>query len=222
MNRATQDVEAKGRVTLDDPEWKIKSADSIRMNMEKETGELHNADLFLEQGHISMSGRRLEKFGGQTYHIDDGFFTTCLCESGAPSWKFSAEQMDLTLRARVPSKWDILYSGCRCSHPTVISRCAATSSGFISQPRHSSDDSFRYCSLFGRSRRHRPRCRLTSRRARGLDLSANIARFSIVTRTTLQSSYSMKIGGPARKADHRRSAFPKPLGLGSHPVATAD
>ena len=112
MNRATQDVEAEGRVTLDDPEWKIKSADSIRMNMEKETGELHNADLFLEQGHISISGRRLEKFGGQTYHIDDGFFTTCLCESGAPSWKFSAEQMDLTLRGHGnDQKWCVLHPG---------------------------------------------------------------------------------------------------------------
>ena len=97
MNRSTQEVEAKGRVTLDGPEWKIKSAEMLRMNMEKETGELHNADLFLEQGHISASGRRFEKFGGQSYHIDDGFFTTCLCESGAPSWKFAAEQMDLTL-----------------------------------------------------------------------------------------------------------------------------
>jgi len=109
MNRATQDVEAKGRVMLDDPEWKIKSADSIRMNMEKETGELHNADLFLEQGHISMSGRRFEKFGGQTYHIDDGFFTTCLCESGAPSWKFFAEQMDLTLEGTGSIKNGIFY-----------------------------------------------------------------------------------------------------------------
>jgi len=97
MNRETQDIEAKGRVMLDDPEWKVKSADSMRMNMENETGELQNADLFLEQGHISASGRRFEKFGGQTYHIDDGFFTTCLCESGAPEWKFSAEQIDLAL-----------------------------------------------------------------------------------------------------------------------------
>lgn len=97
MDRLTQDVEAKGRVVLDAPEWKIKSADALRMNMTKETGELHNADIFLDQAHLSMSGRRLEKFGGQTYHIDDGFFTTCLCESGAPSWKFSAEQIDLTL-----------------------------------------------------------------------------------------------------------------------------
>ena len=97
VNRATQDVEAKGRVTVDDPEWKVKSADSIQFNMGNETGEIQNGDLFLEQGHISMSGRRFQKFGGQSYHIDDGFFTTCLCESGAPSWKFSAEQMDLAL-----------------------------------------------------------------------------------------------------------------------------
>lgn len=97
FNRDTHDVEAKGKITVDDPEWKVKSADSIQMNMEKETGVIQNGDLFLEQGHVSMSGRRLEKFGGQTYHVDDGFFTTCLCESGAPSWKFSADQMDLTL-----------------------------------------------------------------------------------------------------------------------------
>ena len=97
MNQATQDVEAKGKVSVSDPEWKVKSADSMQMNLEKETGELQNADLFLEQGHLSISGRRFQKFGGQSYHIDDGFFTTCLCESGAPEWKFSADQMDLDL-----------------------------------------------------------------------------------------------------------------------------
>jgi LPS-assembly protein len=95
VNRETQDVEAKGKVSVDDPEWKVKSADSMQFNMEKETGEMQNADLFLEQGHLSMSGRRLQKFGGQTYHVDEGFFTTCLCESGAPSWKISADTMDL-------------------------------------------------------------------------------------------------------------------------------
>ncbi|HKY10237.1 MAG TPA: LPS assembly protein LptD [Candidatus Binatia bacterium] len=97
FNRTTQDIEAKGRVTVDDPEWKVKSADSIKLNMGQETGYIENGDLFLEQGHISMTGRRFEKFGGQTYHVDDGAFTTCLCESGPPSWKFSAEKMDLAL-----------------------------------------------------------------------------------------------------------------------------
>ena len=96
VNRTTQDIEAKGKISLDDPEWKIKSAESIQLNLEKETGEIQNADLFIEQGHISISGRRFEKLGGQTYHVDEGFFTTCLCESGPAPWKFSVEQLDLT------------------------------------------------------------------------------------------------------------------------------
>ena len=96
-NRTSQDVEAKGKVVVDDPEWKLRSADALRLNMENETGVIENGDIFLENGHVSMTGRRFEKFGGQSYHIDDGFFTTCLCESGAPSWKFYAEQLDLEL-----------------------------------------------------------------------------------------------------------------------------
>jgi len=97
FNRANQDIEAKGRIVIEDPEWKVKSADALRMNMGTEAGVIENGDIFLENGHLSMNGRRFEKFGGQTYHIDDGYFTTCLCDSGAPSWKFYAEQMDLNL-----------------------------------------------------------------------------------------------------------------------------
>jgi LPS-assembly protein len=96
VNRTTEDIEATGKVSLDDPEWKINSAESIRLNLGKETGEMTNADLFIEQGHISISGRRFQKLGGQTYHVDEGFFTTCLCESGPAPWKFSADQLDLT------------------------------------------------------------------------------------------------------------------------------
>jgi LPS-assembly protein len=96
VDRGTQDVEAKGRVSLDDPDWKINSADSLQLNLGKETGEIQNGSLFIEQGHISIMGRRFQKLGGQVYHVDDGFFTTCLCESGAPPWRFSADQMDLS------------------------------------------------------------------------------------------------------------------------------
>ena len=96
VDRGTQDVEAKGRVSVDDPDWKIKSADSVQLNLGKETGEIQNGSLFIEQGHISIMGRRFQKFSGQVYHVDDGFFTTCLCESGAPPWKVSAGQMDLS------------------------------------------------------------------------------------------------------------------------------
>jgi LPS-assembly protein len=95
VNRETQDVEAKGNISLDDPEWKIKSADFMQMNLQKETGEIQNGDLFIEEGHLSLSGRRFQKFVGQSYHVDEAFFTTCLCDSGPSPWRISGDAIDL-------------------------------------------------------------------------------------------------------------------------------
>ncbi len=96
MDRSTEDIEAQGKVSMSAPEWKLRSAESFQFNLGRETGEARNADFFIEQGHLSISGRRFQKFAGQSYRVDDGFVTTCLCASGAPDWKFSAGQMDLS------------------------------------------------------------------------------------------------------------------------------
>jgi LPS-assembly protein len=96
MDRDTQDAEATGNVSVFAPEWKLKSAQSVQFNLGRETGEGRNVDFFIEQGHISIIGGRFQKFEGQAFSVDDLFFTTCLCESGTPHWKFSAEQMDLS------------------------------------------------------------------------------------------------------------------------------
>jgi LPS-assembly protein len=109
VNRETNDMEAKGRVSLDDPNWKVKSAESMDFNLEKETGELQNAELFIEQNHVSISGQRLQKFAGQTYHIDQGFFTTCVCEAGTPPWRISADEVDLTLEGSGVIKHGYFY-----------------------------------------------------------------------------------------------------------------
>ncbi|MBI2359508.1 MAG: LPS-assembly protein LptD [Deltaproteobacteria bacterium] len=94
-NRKTQDVEAQGNVSVEDPQGSLK-ADSVRLNLQQETGEIQNGDLFYSRNHLSLSGRRLQKLAGQTYHIDDGFFTTCICASCPPTWKIGADQIDLT------------------------------------------------------------------------------------------------------------------------------
>jgi LPS-assembly protein len=96
MNRETNDMEAAGHVSVDDPEWKVKFADRLRLNMTEETGTIDNGDVFLEKGHLSLTGSRIQKLQGQSYHIDDGFFTTCLCEDGPPTWKVSADEIDVT------------------------------------------------------------------------------------------------------------------------------
>jgi LPS-assembly protein len=94
LNRETQQAEAKGKVSLDDPAWKLK-ADAVQFNLEQETGTIEQGEVFIEAGHLSMSGKRMEKLSGQSYHIDEAFFTTCLCESGPPTWRISAQEMDL-------------------------------------------------------------------------------------------------------------------------------
>jgi LPS-assembly protein len=96
VDRESEEVDARGNVSLDAPEWKLRSAESMRFNLGRETGEGRNAEIFIEQGHVSITGRRFQKFEGQAYSVDDLFFTTCLCESGPPHWSFAANQMELS------------------------------------------------------------------------------------------------------------------------------
>ena len=96
MNRETQDMEAVGNVFVDDPDWKVRQAQRMQFNLDNETGMIENGELFLERGHLTMNGSRMQKLEGQSYHLDEGVFTTCLCESGAPEWKIAADQMDIT------------------------------------------------------------------------------------------------------------------------------
>jgi LPS-assembly protein len=95
VKRVTKEMEAKGNVSVDSPEWRMK-ADAFRLNLEQETGEIEEGEVFIEKGNLSLSGKRFQKFTGQVYHIDEGAFTTCLCEDGPPSWRISAEEMDLS------------------------------------------------------------------------------------------------------------------------------
>ncbi|MGH7928959.1 MAG: LptA/OstA family protein, partial [Candidatus Binatia bacterium] len=65
VNRETQDVEAVGNVSVDAPEWQVRSAESLQFNLGSETGEGRDAKIFVEQGHISITGGRFQKFEGQ-------------------------------------------------------------------------------------------------------------------------------------------------------------
>lgn len=95
VNRRTQDVEARGNVSVEDAQGTLR-ADSVRLNLREETGQIQNGDLFYSRSHLSLSGKRFEKFPGQAYRIDDGLFTTCICASGPPTWKIGAQTVDLT------------------------------------------------------------------------------------------------------------------------------
>ncbi|MET0154083.1 MAG: LPS assembly protein LptD, partial [Candidatus Binatia bacterium] len=72
-------------------------ADSFSGNLEDETGEMTNGTVLLNANKLTISGSKLQKSYGQTYHIENGEFTTCQCGSGPPSWSISGKSLDITL-----------------------------------------------------------------------------------------------------------------------------
>jgi len=96
LNQQTEEAEAIGNVTLSDPDG-IMFADRMQVNLETETGELYKATLHARKQKYTLSGDIIRKGEGQTYHIENGTFTTCECESGQPTWSVGAETLDVAL-----------------------------------------------------------------------------------------------------------------------------
>ncbi len=97
VHRTTQVAEAEGHVVLTDPQGTV-TADAMTLNLVEETGALDTGSVFLNKNHYQLSGAHFEKFPGQSYRIDGGRFTTCLCSGGgAPSWSVRGERVTLDL-----------------------------------------------------------------------------------------------------------------------------
>ncbi len=97
VHRATQLAEAEGNVVLKDPQGTV-TADAMTLNLVEETGALDTGSVFLNKNHYQLTGSHFEKLPGQSYRIDSGRFTTCLCAGGgAPSWSVRGERINVDL-----------------------------------------------------------------------------------------------------------------------------
>ena len=97
VHRATQLAEAEGNVVLTDPQGTV-TADSMALNLVEETGALDTGSVFLDKNHYQLTGSHFEKLVGQSYRIDSGRFTTCLCTGGgAPSWSVRGKRISVDL-----------------------------------------------------------------------------------------------------------------------------
>jgi LPS-assembly protein len=96
LNRATNEADARGNVRITDPEGTA-TADTVHLNVDEETGSLKDAEIHSRRFGYSLWGRRVEKGLGQSYHIENGTFTTCHCTEGPPSWSISGERIGVTL-----------------------------------------------------------------------------------------------------------------------------
>jgi LPS-assembly protein len=96
FNRSTNEASAVGDVRLTNPEGTV-FADSVTLDLDDETGVLEGARIEVPRLGYSISGKRVEKGIGQSYSIQDGYFTTCRCPDGCPSWSITGEKLDVTL-----------------------------------------------------------------------------------------------------------------------------
>ena len=100
VNRDTNEMTARGNVTLEDERGNIK-ADAMRIEMENETGDITNGTVTLPRQQYVLTGKSLQKSYGQTYHIEDGKFTTCQCDNFAQAdWSIGGKTIDVDLRGR--------------------------------------------------------------------------------------------------------------------------
>jgi LPS-assembly protein len=93
-NHNTNEITAKGRVIVRSG-GDVIEADEISLKFPQATGVVINGKLHLTRNDIYLEGKKLEKTGPSSYHIEDGSFTTC---SGiTPDWKITGKNVDVSL-----------------------------------------------------------------------------------------------------------------------------
>jgi len=65
------------------------------LDLDEKTGVVEGGRGFLAGGNFHFSGAVIEKLGPQTYHVEDGAFTTC--DGDKPSWHFRTSDLKVTV-----------------------------------------------------------------------------------------------------------------------------
>ena len=100
VNRTTNALDAQGNVVVTDPQGQIE-ADSLQFELENETGTIRDGTVHLPRHQYVLTGKLLRKSYGQTYHIENGAFTTCRCENFQQAdWSLAGDMIDVNLRGK--------------------------------------------------------------------------------------------------------------------------
>jgi len=67
----------------------------LAMRLDAGTGTLYDGTLFIREGHFHITGGKVEKTGEDSYHIDDGRFTTC--DGDSPAWKITGKDLKVMI-----------------------------------------------------------------------------------------------------------------------------
>jgi len=93
VNFKTKDVVAQGHVIVDQGPNRI-SADQTYYNLDTKLGTFFHATGMMDPS-LNFTGDKIEKTAEDSYHLENGTFTSC--DLDKPSWSFDVKSADITL-----------------------------------------------------------------------------------------------------------------------------
>lgn len=93
-NRKTQIAEISGGILLETGEDTL-AGESGTFNFAEQTGVINDARLFIKENNFYINGGRIEKFGEDSYLIEDFKLTTC--DSENPEWSITGASINVTI-----------------------------------------------------------------------------------------------------------------------------
>jgi len=106
LNNITKDVTAWGNVLLREGE-NVVECERLEVNVDTRLGKIYQARLFLKEQNFHITSQETDKLGENHYRIHNGIFTTC--DAKRPPWKFTAEEMDVTLAGQGMARGSTVY-----------------------------------------------------------------------------------------------------------------
>lgn len=105
-NRQSQILTATGNVYIrksNDILW----GDQLVMDVETGRSEMENGHMFMTGGNFRADGKQIAKLGEEDYALRKGNLTTC--DAAVPSWKFGADNLDVTVEEYATGKNVVFY-----------------------------------------------------------------------------------------------------------------
>jgi LPS-assembly protein len=67
----------------------------VELNLDQETGVVHDGTVFLKENHFYIHGERIEKTGKETYRAEKGSITSC--DGDRPDWIITGRKLKVTI-----------------------------------------------------------------------------------------------------------------------------
>ncbi len=94
FNNSTKDTRASGNVVLISKNDTV-SCDLITLNLETQTGTIHNGTIFIQKTNFYIKSNKINKTGKETYIADMASITSCNGEN--PDWKITGKDIKVTI-----------------------------------------------------------------------------------------------------------------------------